>query len=317
MIWIVTGIVMALIGGFLYWRYRRRHRYRMISLVALVREPVTFDPAVLASVAGSAWAADLGDGSSEGEDGFVVGGGVTNMIMHDGEMFVVNTFPVPYTDDPDAVADTIVDMRLCELFREHKAWFSCDVLGADGTTPEDEIRDYYRRLGKLFVELLDENCLLVFLPDLESAYAINEDTEAALRSNDPVRALQQTSTVPVIEVADDDPLMREAVKKARDGWPKFVAAYDAGAGENFSVKAPVSHGSNTEFIWISVTALEGDRIYGELGNDPADLGPLKLGSKVSVQRADLNDWCYIDPQGNMVGGFTIEAVNAASRRKRK
>jgi len=107
------------------------------------------------------------------------------------------------------------------------------------------------------------------------------------------------------------------VEKARASWARFVSAYEASAGENFSVKAPVTAADNTEFIWISVTAIEGDLIYGELANDPADLGKLKLGSKVSVPLADLNDWCYIDREGQLTGGFTIEAVHKASRRSRR
>jgi uncharacterized protein YegJ (DUF2314 family) len=44
---------------------------------------------------------------------------------------------------------------------------------------------------------------------------------------------------------------------------------------------------------------------------------LKLGSKVSVPVADLNDWCYLDSQGNLVGAFTVEAVKQAAQRRRK
>jgi uncharacterized protein YegJ (DUF2314 family) len=96
-----------------------------------------------------------------------------------------------------------------------------------------------------------------------------------------------------------------------------VAAFDERAGENFSVKAPVTYGDNTEFIWIEVTALEGDRIYGRLGNDPVDLGPLKFGSNVSVPLEDLNDWCYIDRRRNLVGAFTVAAVQEAARRRKQ
>jgi uncharacterized protein YegJ (DUF2314 family) len=232
-------------------------------------------------------------------------------------MFLINSFPTPYTEDVDKAAEDIADMRIRDLFRQHQAWFSCDAMGIDGRTSEEEVLDCYRRLGKLFVELLDERCLLILMPDSSLAYPINEDTETALRSNDPVKALMESLTLPIIEVDSDDPLMVEAVDKARLGWPQFVAAYEASAGENFSVKAPVSHAGHTEFIWISVTGLEGDRVYGELGNDPGDLGSLKLGSKGSVRVADLNDWCYMDAQGNLAGGFTIEAVQKASQRSRK
>ena len=317
-VWVAIGVILAVVGGFVsYWRLRKRRQFRLIAFVGLAREPVTFDPAVLARLAGKAWNADLGDGTTEGADGFVVGVGVMNTIMHEGRMFLINSFPKPYTDDLEKAAAGIGDLRIRAHFLDHQAWFSCDAMGVDGTSSEADVLDWYRLLGKLFVELLDENCLLIYLPDSQLAFPINEDTENALRSNDPIRALQETLTVPIVEVLPDDPLMKQAVEKARQSWPQFVAAFEAGAGKNFAVKAPVTHADNTEFIWIAVTSIEGERIYGELGNEPGNLGSLKLGSKVSVQVADLNDWCYTDPQGNLTGGFTIEAVQKASRRYRK
>jgi uncharacterized protein YegJ (DUF2314 family) len=316
MLWVAIAIPLALVAALVYWWLRRRRRFRLIAFVALAREPVSFDPAVIARVAGKAWNADLGDGTSEeGADGFVGGAGPMNTIIHDGRGFLINCFPEPYADESEKAAEGIGDLRIRSLFREHRAWFSCDAMGVDHTTSEEEILELYRRLGKLFVELLDDNCLLIYLPDSSLAYPINEDTEAALRSENPVKALQETLTLPIVEVASDDPRMKQAVEKARQEWPKFVAAFEAGAGKNFSVKAPVTHGDNTEFIWISLTSMEGERLYGELGNDPGSLGPLKLGSKVSVLVADLTDWCYLDPEGKLAGGFTIEAVQKASRRR--
>jgi uncharacterized protein YegJ (DUF2314 family) len=319
MIYIILGAVavMAGVGAFLYWRIRKRRESRLISLVALLREPVTFDPVVLAKTASRVWNADLGDGTAEGEDGFVVGVGAMNTIMHGNRMFLINCIPKPYADDPDAASQLITDLRLRRLFSEHKAWFSCDAMGVDGSTTAEEIADWYRRLAKLFAELLDENCSLIYLPDSERAYAVNDDTERALLSEDPLAALQETITVPVIQVADDDPLMLEAVAKARNKMPEFVAAFEANAGENFSIKAPISHSGNTEFIWIEVTAVEGGQVYGLLANDPANLGPLKLGSKVQAPVSDINDWCYIDAKGDLHGAFTVAAVQEAARRQQK
>jgi uncharacterized protein YegJ (DUF2314 family) len=290
---------------------------RLISFVAVLQEPVNFDPAVLAKVAGKVWNANLGDGASEGADGFVAGAEPSLVIAHEGRMFLVHSFPRPYSDDPEKVASGITELRIRELFRQHRAWFSCDALGVDGTTPEEEVRVCYQRIGKLFAELLDDNCLLVFLPDTELAFPINEDTESALRSIDPVGELQKTVTVPIFQVEGDDPLLTQAVAKARESWPTFVEAYEGRVGQHFAVKAPITRGGNTEFIWIDVTSIEGDFVYGELGNEPANLGSLKLGSKVSVPVADLNDWCYIDSGGNVVGGFTVKAVEKASKRRQK
>jgi uncharacterized protein YegJ (DUF2314 family) len=317
MLWIALGAVAVAAGGTAFWWMRRRRRSRLISFVALLREPVSFDPAVVAHIAGKVWNADLGDGSSEGADGWVVGVDVMTSIFHKGRMVLINSFPRPYVDDPEQASENIGDLRLRGLFREHRAWFSCDAMGVDGRTPEHEVREWYRHLGPLFAALLDNNCLMIYLPDLQLAYPVNEDTEEALRSSDPIKALQETMTVPVVEVGADDPLLKEAEEQARREWPQFLDAYETGRGEEFAVKAPVSRGGNTEFIWIAVTAIEGDRIYGELANEPANLGSLTFGSKVVVDLTDLNDWCYINPEGELVGGFTVEAVQKASRRHRK
>jgi hypothetical protein len=101
MVWIAIALILALIGAFVYvsWRIRRRRRPRLISFVALVREPVVFDPAILARIASKTWNADLGDGTSAGADGFVAGGGVLTIITHTGRMFSINSFPRPYTED--------------------------------------------------------------------------------------------------------------------------------------------------------------------------------------------------------------------------
>jgi uncharacterized protein YegJ (DUF2314 family) len=317
MLWIVLAAVLVVLVGFFYlYRRIRRRESRLVAFVALLREPMTIDPAVLAKVAGKVWNADLGDGTTEGEDGFVAGIGEMNTIMHDDRIFLVNSFPQPYVEEVEEVAEQLVDARVRQLFLEHKAWFSCDAMGVDGDTPAEDVGEHYRRIGKLFAELLDENCLLIFLPDTDDVYPVNEDTEAALRSADPLNALDATMTVPVIQVADDDPLMVKAVEKAKGEWAKFVSAFEGRVGTNHAVKAPVTGGNNTEFIWITVTAVEGGRIYGKLANAPGDLGPLKLGSKVTVNVADLNDWCYLDAKENIVGGFTIEVVRKAALRKR-
>lgn len=315
MLWLALGLGLTVVtGGFGLWWWRRRQQRngRLISFVALLREPAAFDPAVLARIAGRVWDADLGDGESEGEDGFVVQTPISSMIQCRGRMTLINTFPVPYTKDVEGAAEGIVDKRIRALFREHHAWFSVDALGVDHTTPDDEVREWYRWLGKLFAELLDDNCALIYLPETQGGYAVNDDTEAALRSQDPLNALQHTATAPLVEVDGDDPRLQAAVDQARAAWPQFVAAFESQAGTRHAVKAPVTRGGNTEFIWLTVTALEGEKIYGDLANDPAHLGTLKCGSPVVVAVADLNDWCYVDAEENLQGGFTIAAVQAAA-----
>ncbi len=294
MMWLIVGVAaaVALCAGLGYWWWRRKARSRLISFVGLLREPVSWDTAVLARVASRAWQADLGDGSSEGEDGFVASSGISHFVTCRGRLVMINCFPSPYCQDVQEEAERIADLRIRSLFRQHTAWFSCDAMHMSRRLTSADKLEWYRMLGRLFAELLDENCLLLHVPETGYTLPINEDTEQALRAADPLAALVETATRPVIEVDSEDPLLKQAVAEARARWSEFVSAYEAGAGESFSVKAPVTAGGNTEFIWICVTAIEGDRIYGTLGNEPANLGNLKLGSKVWVAVSDLADWMY-------------------------
>ncbi len=315
MIWFLVLALVAAVGVGVFWWYRRSRESVLVSFVVLLREPMNLDPAVLASAAGRAWNLDLGDGEAEGVDGFIAGAGITSAIVQKDRTCIVNSFPTPYVKDVEKAAEEIVDLRIRGLFLEHQAWFSCDAMGVTRSTPAAAIREWYQRLGLLVAEFLDENCLLIVVPEPSRAFPINEETEASLRAEDPVAALQATLTLPFIQIADDDPHMKQAVEEARSRFGEFVSAFENRAGESFSVKAPVSRGENTEFIWISVTAIEGDRIYGALGNDPVSLDGLRLGSKVSIAVEDLNDWCYEDPQGQLVGVFTLAAMKKSLKRK--
>ena len=91
-------------------------------------------------------------------------------------------------------------------------------------------------------------------------------------------------------------------------WPEFAAAFEnRGPKHFFSVKAEVSDGQHSEFIWINVTALEDERIVGRLGNEPVALRGLKEGDIVNTTVGELNDWMYIR-DGDPVGGFTVQVL---------
>lgn len=319
--WLLPTLIILVSVGALYWwirKQRARPQSRLVSIVGLVTEPTTFDPAVVAAMVKRAWGRDVGTGEDPGADGFVVGGeGPLTMLRCNDEMFLLNAFPAPYVENPEEAAEGIADLRLKTLFSEHRAWFSMDAFGIAPDAPEETVRAAYRQLGPLFAEFIDERCRLIFLPDCNQLFPVNDETEAALRSDDPHAALIQTLPAPLVAVSDDDPLMREAQQTAQTRFPEFVAAWEAKSGTEFMVKAPVERNGVTEFIWINVTAMEGDRLYGTLGNEPFQLAGLTLGSKVSVSATDLNDWGYLDSTEKLIGGFTMEAMQKALRRKQE
>jgi uncharacterized protein YegJ (DUF2314 family) len=83
--------------------------------------------------------------------------------------------------------------------------------------------------------------------------------------------------------------------------------------EQFSVKAPVSVNGVTEFIWISVTAMENQIIYGTLSNQPVNLNGLSKGDRVRVPVSALDDWIY-SLRGQTHGGFTVKILSDLARR---
>jgi len=113
---------------------------------------------------------------------------------------------------------------------------------------------------------------------------------------------------PVVRVERNDPEMRVAVRQARRKWPQFAAAFERRqSGEHFSAKAPFREGGREEYMWVTVTKIEHETVYGILDNDPVDVTSLKAGQPVHFPLSELNDWLY--EYGDVVhGGFTIAVL---------
>jgi uncharacterized protein YegJ (DUF2314 family) len=190
-------------------------------------------------------------------------------------------------------------------------------MGVESFDDIEEVRSWYQLLGPLLAELVDDNCLAIFLPQTNQLFANMDATLEILKSDDPLESLQEDAPVPVIQISDDDPRMLAAVKEARDRWPEFVAAFEQDAGENFGVKAPITVGENTEFIWLEVGAVENGVIYGRLANEPINLGKLQIGSQVKATVEKLNDWAFIDAKGQPQGLFTVKVLTDAEEQRQR
>jgi uncharacterized protein YegJ (DUF2314 family) len=83
------------------------------------------------------------------------------------------------------------------------------------------------------------------------------------------------------------------------------------------VKAPITAGTNTEFIWLEVGAVENGVIYGRLANEPINLGSLKIGAQVRTTVDKLNDWAFIDPKGQSQGLFTVKVLTDAENQRQR
>ena len=109
--------------------------------------------------------------------------------------------------------------------------------------------------------------------------------------------------------------MAEASNQARTRWNEFVEAFNSGNAQHCAVKAPVTVGSRTEFIWITVDSIKDGLISGRLGNEPIDLGDLKLDSKVTVDTAVVADWVFFQDE-QPTGLFSLKALSEIQQERR-
>jgi uncharacterized protein YegJ (DUF2314 family) len=112
----------------------------------------------------------------------------------------------------------------------------------------------------------------------------------------------------LVSIPDDDPQLSAAVTEANRRFDEFLSAFahrtDA---DRFAVKARFMDDYGREYMWLTVTAVDGQHIYGQLDNDPATVRAVRRGQPVRVSRAGLNDWLFT--QGaERVGGFTVKVL---------
>jgi uncharacterized protein YegJ (DUF2314 family) len=305
-----------------------REKKPLLSLVLLLREPRYLDSTVLASLASQAWdihvdgtptsdEVERKDNSDEVDDqAFVVGEPPLFMAKHPSAWCLIHDFDRPYFDDPASAAEDVIEVRARNAILQHQAWISVDVVQwlGDG----DSMSGAYRLIARLLAELADDNVLAVVDPDASKIYAYNPETERKLRSDNPLNELRTPYYVPVIAVPPDDSKMQAAVNEARLRWPEFLAAFvrrNADSSDHFLIKAPFGEGDHLEFMWMEVSSVENDVIYGILGNEPASIPDLREGDQVRSTVADINDWMYV-VDGEPVGGFTLKVIaEQASRSK--
>lgn len=288
----------------------------LISIVLLLSAPRYLEDKILAQEVQSAWGGDYTSEDEEKADGFVVGESPMFIVKSPHGMFMIHNRSNPYFDDLDEVVEGIGELRLRKTVADHRAWLSVDLLAPfDQSLPPE---DFYAPVTRLVYELAGDgnDILAVMRPETGQINLWGDDVLEVLLQPRGFDEFNRVRSAPaVLEVPSDDPAMLAAVAEARARWAEFVAAFHARAeGDHFTVKAPITRGETTEFIWIEVTGLEPDFVHGKLGNDPVNLEGLALGDTVEVPVADMNDWCYLTGDDKPTGLFSLKAIAEAQKR---
>jgi hypothetical protein len=66
-------------------------------------------------------------------------------------------------------------------------------------------------------------------------------------------------------------------------------------------------------MWISSIDFDGDRVSGELLNEPNELSNVRAGDRVEIAFADLEDW-MLTTDGKVLGAFSVQVIRADMRR---
>jgi len=270
-----------------------------ISLVLLLSEPRYLDATLLSKLVQRAWQANAItiDGKSS-----------SFKIDADGRSFTIQNVDSPYFDHPQKVAAEMRELRLREVVVQHRAWLSVEFVE---TPHREEATKIYQLIGRLISELCDSDCLAVLAPATGAINVYDDEIREGLCHKDPAELLNNFIHAPVVTISPADPRMRQAVAEAKKRWPEFVSAFERrSADQHFSIRAPFGDGQHTEFMWVGVTAIENDMIYGKLGNEPLHVRGMNAGETVKVRLPDMNDWMFTEGKA-MRGGFTIEAIRQA------
>lgn len=278
----------------------------IISLVLLEREPRYVDARLLSSIAERITGAEFSGGDGDDRSNFVVGEPPLFVMRYEGMHFLIHAFPTPYVENVEAAANECNELRQQKALREHRAWFAVDFLDI-GDNPD--VQAGAQIIGRLIAELANEDTLAVYCPLNEHFCTYDSSLDSKLRGPNPLEDFADALPfVPVTRIMSDDPRMKAAVDEARRRWPEFLAAFESRKPDQmFAIKSPFTDADDTEFMWLQVTGIENDVIYGILDNDPVDIGTVKSGDKVRVQVADLNDWIFGEG-GSIKGGFTIRVL---------
>src|SRR6185503_16540878 len=246
---------------------------------------------------------EVGGGSDK--ENWVVGRSPVFLIKSPEAMFMFHNNPAPYSPESKTLAQSIPDLRLRKAVEDHRAWVAVDLM-----QPFDESRpreSYYPSIARLIAELAGDDCLAVFHPASKRINAWDESLRATLRGPDPLKDFAVPVHPPVLQIDEQDSKLAAGKEEARRRFPEFLDAWRRKDGEHFSIKAPVTAGGRTEHIWIEVDEVLDDRISGKLGNEPVNLGGMKLGDRVDVAHAEVEDWVVVRG-GSTIGLFTARTL---------
>ena len=129
--------------------------------------------------------------------------------------------------------------------------------------------------------------------------------------------LERAARDEIATVADSDPAMAAAIRKARSTLADFLklTATPRPGTDAFSLKVAVHEGERVEYFWITPFSNSGTQFSGEIDNTPRVVHSVKMGQSITFAQSDIVDWLYIE-NGMMKGNYTACALLKSALEKR-
>jgi hypothetical protein len=111
----------------------------------------------------------------------------------------------------------------------------------------------------------------------------------------------------VLPVADDDPIMLDALAAARETLPAFLRAFPRHQRDSMVKFRLTTPSGPRELVWADLLEVSGDtaKVYVRTPpvGDVADFQP-----EMTISVADVLDWQIESPDGTLRGGYTNRAL---------
>ena len=105
----------------------------------------------------------------------------------------------------------------------------------------------------------------------------------------------------------DEREMEASIARARAEVDVFIAALEKGQGSDFSVKAPIKDGEETEHFWLTEVVYREGVFEGLIGNEPGIVRNVKFGQKWRLKKAEISDWMFFRDE-KLHGNYTMRPL---------
>ncbi len=111
----------------------------------------------------------------------------------------------------------------------------------------------------------------------------------------------------LVDSGYDEAEMDAAIARARSEVDEFIAEFEAGNGEDFSVKAPIEDGDKTEHFWLTDITYSDGQFTGLIGNDPGVVSNVQFGDSWTIAKSDISDWMFFRDE-KIHGNYTMRPL---------